>query len=296
MGVPRSGMLAASILSLGLNCRLGELGGFVQGQWFRSDKTRGQTESAQARHALTIDDSIKSGVTMRRIREQLHANIKFTFCAVYGSGEPHPEVDFVEHVPGHRAFQRNFMHHPGRLGLACFDIHGILCADPEGHENDDGPAYHRFLAAPKPRFTPTGEFHTIVTSRLEKYRPETEAWVGSRGIRHRNFAMLDLPDAETRRRMGNHARFKASVYREFDTHLFVESEEWQAREIAMRAGKPVLGFDGQPTWCTSPLLIPRDPLECKAGSRDREAKSRLVGSAITFLAFLEGQRARNCTG
>lgn len=279
VGIPRSGMLPASILALSLNARLADIDSFAEGRVFASGQTRGQDDSLPIQSALIVDDSIRSGGTMRRIRERLSHLSNVTYCAVYGSKKSHPEVDFIfEHVPGPRAFEWNVMHHPGILGIACVDIDGILCADPVGQQNDDGAAYLKFLTSPSRRFTPTGVIHTIVTSRLEKYRPETERWLASCGIRYQHLEMLDLPDAETRRRLGSHGKFKASVYKRTPTFLFIESEEWQAREIARKSGKPVLSFHGTPHMVYPLISTPRGLLW---GLRQAAAgmKRRLVNEA-----------------
>ena len=53
--------------------------------------------------------------------------------------------------------------------------------------------------------------------------------------------MLDLPSADERRRLNCHAKFKAEQYQKLqDTVLFVESEETQAKEIALLTGKQVI--------------------------------------------------------
>lgn len=57
------------------------------------------------------------------------------------------------------------------------DIDGVLCADPTPEENDDGEKYRHFLLNTPPLFIPKVTIGTLVTSRLEKYRPETEAWL-----------------------------------------------------------------------------------------------------------------------
>ena len=52
--------------------------------------------------------------------------------------------------------------------------------------------------------------------------------------------MLNCPDAETRRRLGLHARYKAEVYKHLDSILFVEDEPGQAARINYLTKKPVL--------------------------------------------------------
>ncbi len=123
---------------------------------------------------------------------------------------------------------------------------GVLCLDPTETENDDGPAYLSFLQTARRLSSPTQVIGHLVTSRLERYRPETEAWLKQHDIRFGKLHMLDVPTAAERRRLNLHGRFKTGIYRGLDDALlFIESEPDQAREIAESSGKPVLCFATQ---------------------------------------------------
>jgi uncharacterized HAD superfamily protein len=116
-----------------------------------------------------------------------------------------------------------------------------LCLDPTQEENDDGTRYGRFLAEARPLYRPTVRIHHLVTSRLERYRPQTEAWLEQQRIEFDRLSMIDLPDAASRRRLRAHAPFKARLYREDDhASIFLESEKEQAIAIAAASGKPVI--------------------------------------------------------
>lgn len=146
---------------------------------------------------------------------------------------------YVEVVPSPRYFQWNIMNHM-ILKKACFDIDGVLCVDPTVEENDDGPRYRKFLLNAKPLFIPGAEIGALVTSRLEKYRAETEQWLARNGVKYGKLVMLDLPDMAARRKANCHARFKAEEYKKSEYVLFVESNPVQAAEINGITHKPVL--------------------------------------------------------
>ena len=247
VGIPRSGLLAANLLSLGLNAPMADLEGFCEGRILSAGRTRRVRQldrpPAAVRHALVIDDSISSGQSMRAARERVEAAglaAKVTFAAVYGDRRHHPEVDFVfETVTQPRFFQWNILHHD-ILRHSCVDIDGVLCHDPTEAQNDDGENYAAFLDRAVPLFRPTMPIGRLVTSRLERYRGQTEAWLARQDIQYDELVMLDLPDAETRRRLGAHGSFKADVFRRSDALLFIESEHHQAEQIAAASGKPVL--------------------------------------------------------
>lgn len=250
VGVPRSGLLPASMVALALNLPLADIDGFVAGRMLSAGNTRRRGLFDQSieefRRILVVDDSVRTGGSMREARAKL-ADLprqeRLMFCAIYGDGDVHIDADLVlEAVPEPRIFQWNLMHH-SIVSKSCFDIDGVLCFDPSHHDNDDGERYLAFLNEARPLMTPTHRLGHLVTSRLERYRPQTEAWLAAQGIEYDRLWMLDLPSAEERRKAGAHGRFKAEVYSKLDAVLFIESEERQAIEIARLSGKPVLSIE-----------------------------------------------------
>lgn len=256
VGVPRSGMFPASMLALHRNVNLTDVDGFLEGRVLqhgvRREKPRVLARSDTWKNVLVVDDSVGTGGTMSSVRRRIEGSggpWNVLYCAVYGIEARHPGVDVILEVcPLPRAFEWNLMHHPHCLASACIDIDGLLCVDPEPEENDDGPHYARFLREARPFHLPTVAVGTLVSSRLEKYRAETEDWLHRHGVRHDELCLLDLPSADERRRLKAHAPFKASVYRsKASSWLFLESEPEQARHIAAHTGKAVI--------CTSDMIL-----------------------------------------
>lgn len=69
-------------------------------------------------------------------------------------------------------------------------------------------------------------------------------------IAYDQLLMLNVATAEERRRLGNHAAFKAQIYAsQKEAQLFIESEDAQAQEIFERTGKPVFCVDSQQYYC-----------------------------------------------
>jgi len=247
VGVPRSGILAATLVSLAANIPMTDLDSFLAGKIYTSGVTKRRAaldrRANEMRRILVLDDSIHGGAAMSEARNRIAAagiQGDFIFAAVFGLQPLHQETDIVlEVVPHPRMFQWNFMHHIF-LEQSCVDIDGVLCLDPTEAENDDGPAYEKFLAEARPLHGPTRKIGWLVTSRLEKYRELTEAWLDKHDIRYDHLIMLDLPSKAERQRLGVHGGFKADFYRKSDAILFIESEHEQALKIAKLSGKPVL--------------------------------------------------------
>jgi uncharacterized HAD superfamily protein/hypoxanthine phosphoribosyltransferase len=247
VGIPRSGLLAANLLSLAANIPMTDLDSFISGKTYSSGVTKRRAvldqDMAEARRVLIIDDSINGGNAMAEARAKvahLPNSDHYLFAAVYGSYPQHAEADLIfEVVPQPRLFQWNFMHHKF-LEESCVDIDGVLCVDPTHEENDDGIAYQTFLAEAIPLHGPTRKIGYLVTSRLEKYRSLTEAWLARHRIQYGQLVMLDLPSKAERQRLGVHGSFKADFYKSSPATLFIESEDEQAKRIAALSGKPVL--------------------------------------------------------
>lgn len=251
VGIPRSGLMAASIIALNLNLKFCDLDSFLANGALKTGSTRiarGSeiTTAFDAKNVLFVDDSIATGSSMSRVKAQVADsgfNGKSTFLAIYSVPGSSSIADMtLAPVALPRIFEWNLFHRREMLNC-CVDIDGVLCVDPTLAQNDDGSEYENFLLTAIPLARPSYRIGHLVTSRLEKYRRQTEQWLADHQIAYDNLHMLDLPSAAERRRLGAHADFKANVYRSLhDAILFIESEPGQAQEISRLSGKPVLDF------------------------------------------------------
>ena len=281
VGVPRSGILAATLVSLTANIPMTDLDSFLAGRIYTSGITKRwaglDRQTSEMRKILVIDDSIIGGTAMRDAREKIAAaGMKgdFIFAAVFGLSLQHEETDIVlDVVPHPRMFQWNFMHHMF-LEQCCVDIDGVLCLDPTEEENDDGPAYEKFLSEARPLLGPTRKIGWLVTSRLEKYRKLTEAWLDKHEIKYDHLIMLDLPSKAERQRLGAHGSFKADFYRKSNAILFIESEHEQALKIAKLSGKPVLCVESNVVSLPDALSLPA----LEQAARNLPARLRQINS------------------
>jgi uncharacterized HAD superfamily protein len=243
VAVPPAGLLAGVFISLTMNRRLIALDAFLSGCSLHEQTFR---------HALVVHDCSATADAVQSIRSQVAAtnflggSCRFTHLAPLLSRGQLAPVDLHFATTGeHCQFEWQVLHHP-QLGEACVDIDGVLCVDPTAAENDDGPLYREFLLHARPHLLPTQPIRHLVTSRLERWRPETEAWLAQHGVVYQKLSMLNVATAAERRRLGSHAAHKARVYAE-DTGatLFIESELHQAHAIAEATGKPALCIANQ---------------------------------------------------
>lgn len=243
VGIPRSGMLPANLLALYLNKPYTDINSFLNGHIYKAGARSQFFDMKDFKKILVVDDSIASGAAMEKCRESLKnlsTDFSISYCAIYVIPGKEKMVDYLfEIIPLPRYFQWNILNH-STLEKACFDIDGVLCIDPAEDQNDDGVKYTDFVLNAKPLFIPGSRIGTIVTSRLEKYRKETETWLKANNVKYNELVMLDLPDMEARQKANSHAEHKAKIYKSKPYVLFVESDLSQAIEINRIAKKPVL--------------------------------------------------------
>jgi orotate phosphoribosyltransferase len=286
VGIPRSGLLAASVLALQLNLPMTDVTGFLEGRLLSSGRRPRRSAPGERGRAVVIDDSVNTGAQLREVREQVKVAGRadeVLYAAPYVTRRAREEVDlFGELLEVPRLFAWNILHHPGVIARSCLDIDGVLCLDPTDDENDDGDRYRAFLGRAQPLFLPTTPVGWIVTSRLERWRPETERWLAEHDVRYGELVMLDLATAEERRAAGAHARHKADVYTRTGAQLFIESDYPQAVEIAARSGRQVFAVDRREMVYPSPR---------QAAARAPEAFLRSIGRVPPAQTFVYDAKA-----
>lgn len=238
-GVPRSGMLPASLIALYLGKPLISVENIGHGDY--NTLTSRVKLMSKSQKVLVVDDSCSSGHAMKQVKDMLSTiqNREFIYCAIYVLESSKQYVDFwFEVCPHLRLFEWNIMDH-GILKSSCVDMDGVLCEDPTIEQNDDGEKYLEFLRTAKPKFIPQHQIDSIVTCRLEKYRKETEEWLQQHGVKYSELYMMDYPTAELRRKAGNYSQYKANIFIETGAELFIESSIYFAEAIYSFANKPV---------------------------------------------------------
>lgn len=241
VGIPRSGLLPASIIATHLQLPLatpeGYAAGIVHG--------RSGNPAPIGKRVLLVDDSCNKGRAMARAAALLGKGVKAARLAVFGPYQVAPEKVcdvWFEVVQGPRAFAWNLAKHI-RLPRWGFDFDGVLCRDCTKAENDDGPRYAEFLRCVEPVFLPQRPIGHIVTARAEKYRPETEAWLARHGVQFEALHMTPWHTKAERmdaiRFAGGRGGWKAQRARDLGVEMFIESCPKQAGIIAREAGIPV---------------------------------------------------------
>lgn len=253
-GVPRSGLLPASIIALRRNIRLVDLDSLlrdpsvaIQNAPIRQSNPIIRYNKRSGNKLLVVDDSASNQTTtISAIREALKdcKDLEISYAAVYRASSASTVDHYFKEVPLPRMFGWNWFRH-WELQFALLDIDGVLCEDWKlKQEQNEDPTYIDHLVNVKPLYIPDVPVLGLVTSRLSRYRELTETWLKKNQVMYKKLHMHPATTPEERRKMNDHAQRKADVYlRTPEATLFVESDIRQAQRIFELAKKPVLCID-----------------------------------------------------
>ena len=255
IGMPRSGMMPATIIAEHLNIGLSTPESVI---------SAGSVEKALMEHGhrgmrtdgdkvlLVVDDTCYHGNsfadTAKKLKAPAFSGYDFIFLAVYLEGpceKMRPDVwlrDIREPAKtgpfGYALYEWNLFAHGNLTRRTLFDLDGVFCQDPPDERDED--AYVRYIKNPVPLHIPTGGPITICTYRLEKYRKETIDFLERIGLKKVFVFMSQAKSYEERRRSISPWEYKAFIYSDDCWLLFVESDDYQARLIHEMTNKPVV--------------------------------------------------------
>lgn len=246
VGIPRSGMLPASMIAMWLNIpiyfldpqnNLLPMSGATKFGGQRMLDYKGSNGNL-----LVVDDTVYAGTAMNNIKSRLVEDAYF--CSVYCRPASKFKPDFYarELSPPH-LLEWNLFNCTYIEG-ALLDFDGIFCPNVPHDACQDEEKYIDYIknVKPFPHRIPKTRCKGIVTARLEKYRDITEWWLQKHGI---NYGFLKMyPTEDKAKRDKNHVEevstFKANVFLESDAKFFIESEISEAVRIRKKSNKLVI--------------------------------------------------------
>ncbi len=242
VGIPRSGMMPAVIIAQALGLPYTDMHSFIAGRMYKEKEEYITIDATSFKNIIVVDDSVASGNALTKAKTLLadfEKQYSIKYCAIYIVPVRLKMVDiYFETLALPQVFQWNVFHH-SVLEKTCFDIDGVLCEDPSSEQDDDGILYKDFLVNAIPLYIPGCKIGTIVTSRKEKYRVETERWLKQHNIDYHKLVMYNSV-SDKANKQESPAALKARIYKSMHFFLFIESSLYQARKINQLTGKPVL--------------------------------------------------------
>lgn len=252
MGIPRSGMIAASIISSYLNVPLIDIESFLTGlePYGGSRLDMFKRSHTPTHKALVVDDTVFNGTSMNIVKNKLsaHKEVEFVYMCVYLEGMASNAIDL--YLDDLREYTNNFknvvfyewnifQHYSTHTRSFLYDMDGVLCVNPPDERNE--AEYLEYIKNAKPLFIPRSQLGGIVTYRLIKNKEITEKWLHDNGVSYGELIMFDANTWDERNRSGvTPEKFKSDFYKTHNNYsLFVESDNWQARRIWQMSNKPV---------------------------------------------------------
>ena len=252
IGVPRSGVMAGSMIAEFLNVPLIDVDSFIFGAKptggcrLRFHKQSGRSKP----RVLVVDDTIWTGGQLRKAKGKLEPfanDYEFIYCVVFREGPSDGADIWLEDVREYTEdfsifvlYEWNIFHHGNRvMSGSMYDIDGVFCLDPP--DERDEKAYLDYIANATPLFLPSNKIGGIVSYRLAKNEAITRKWLEEHNISYGSLTLFPAQTYEERATSGiRPSAFKADIYGKSGwAKLFVESSDGQAKEIHRLTGKPV---------------------------------------------------------
>ncbi len=245
IGVPRSGMVVASQMSIRLGVplySLNEYGPIYLGGGLR---VRKRQNFGDPKNALLVEDSTASGYSIREAVKWMGDAMqewKVNTAAVYTTDSQKANLSIYHRVINlPHWFEWNliwnrFLMDQLNVGV---DFDGILCPDFTTEQDDDGWRYLEAMKNAKCLVPAGTHIHAIITARLEKYRPWTQEWLKKHGITYNHLVMgnWQTKDERSTQCIGS---YKAEKATQLDAKMFVESCPLQAKIIKSKSDVAVL--------------------------------------------------------
>lgn len=159
IGVPRSGMLPATIISEYLNIGLATIDDFIVNgiDSFNKHGNR-RLKTINTNKILVIDDTCYNGneINKNRIKLQKYGDFEFIFLVVYMEGSgiiSQPDIyikDIREEARkseiGIVLYEWNLLSNPEIINKTIFDLDGVICVDPPDERNTE--EYIKYVKKP----------------------------------------------------------------------------------------------------------------------------------------------------
>ena len=240
-GVPRSGLMVASELSIRLGLPLYTLGENGLQSLLPGLRVRHKQENKGK--TLIVEDSTASGRSIKEAKELIGSREDILYGCIYAADPGRGSMDlYHKELQLPHWFEWNLFGNSylltGMKGGTDFD--GILCPDCLPEDDDDGDRYINWMKN-VPCQTRIGPetIPYIITARLEQYRSITEEWLSKHQIAYKNLVMGPWKNINERSKVCI-GSWKAEMMKQHDVYLFIESDPQQASIITKITPRPVI--------------------------------------------------------
>lgn len=240
IGIPRSGLLVANIIAIKMGKPLSTPELFLRGECWMGG---GIKPPADFRKILLVDDSVSSGKSMEDAAAAVRSRApgaRLTRAALIAGENSAGRVDLsFKTIAAPRLFEWNMLH--TKRGVLVCDLDGVICENcPPGFDADEA-AYAAWIRTARPYLIPAFRVDYILSARLERYRPETEAWLAAHGVNYGELLLWDVKEKKDRN--GFYSKYKIAALLKIKPDMVWESNSGQARDIWDATKIPTLCTD-----------------------------------------------------
>ena len=246
--IPRGGLFVGTIVAEFLHKPIYTVESFINQKDIGCGEAEFGIPLTDFKRYVVIDDSVSSGKSFARTREQLkNFSYEFIYIACVGKEPQIPNTDIVLSViPEFRIFELNFFR-SSWVTHCIFDIDGVLCPNPGYGVDFNEDEYMKHLTNVAPLIPLQYNVLALCTHRLVKYYETTKNWLQKNNISYNQLFMLDFKSTQEKLENLNSDNFrlmKTSVYQHYpEAVLFVESDYNEAMTIYTNTHRPVLCTD-----------------------------------------------------
>ncbi|MBO7694102.1 MAG: hypothetical protein J6W16_03005 [Methanobrevibacter sp.] len=254
IGIPRSGLMAATLLSQELHIGVCSINEFIdnngQEHVFYHHGHR-QIEHNNSNIFIILEDSCYNGSMIEHVKalKSTFPDKIFISACIYLEGPCKvykPDIALVDirkevlnnaEMPV-ALYQYNLLDNYWNFKFL-YDLDGVMCIDPPCDINTE--AYENYLLNPIKLhipITPSNNPISICTYRLNKYERETRRFLDTNKVKCKDLFMFPSASKEIRA-LTQPAYYKAQHYKDNKYLLFIESNDQEAQQICRLSQKPV---------------------------------------------------------
>jgi uncharacterized HAD superfamily protein/adenine/guanine phosphoribosyltransferase-like PRPP-binding protein len=233
IGIPRSGLIIASILATKYGKPLSTPDMFQKGKYWVSDCYTGIVNTGKI---LLVDDSCSSGSSILKAKQIIG---KCTTACIYAPPGIGSIIDIsLEKVSAPNQYEWSISHQPGSgVGNVAMDMDGVICEDCYTGNCDD-EKYANWLDNAKPLIIPCYKLKAIISNRLAKYKKQTVKWLKDHNVRYDNLYLWDIEKRPEN--IDLWTAHKVNALKGLDIDLLYESDPYQSSVISEKCKIPVI--------------------------------------------------------
>jgi len=195
---------------------------------------------------LLVDESYATGTQMNQAIKTLSGkHFRITKAVlILTNKERAGDIDYYyKLIPGPVMFEWAIGHQKGSWEKIAFDLDGVICEDcPPGVDLND-VEYRKWLEQAKPFLIPSYTIDVIISSRLEKYREPTTAWLNAHEVKYSKLILWNIPSKGER--AGQWLNYKLKMLKQEMPDAMYESDNELASELHRKTGIPILSISQQ---------------------------------------------------